>query len=157
LDIQALSPDFSTWRVKTISMTLPGVAVNVKEAHMNLTEGRFSGDLAVQADHIALLMPPDVLPLDGRLSINAQIKGTGPADLTARLEMAVSQLSGLPQEVSALAGPKVTLEARAEMKGDKLTLETVELKGSQTRVTADGWVNLKYFKTDNPAQPTPPK
>ena len=143
LDIQALSPDFSTWRVKTISMTLPGVAVNVKEAHMNLTEGRFSGDLAVQADHIALLMPPDVLPLDGRLSINAQIKGTGPADLTARLEMAVSQLSGLPQEVSALAGPKVTLEARAEMKGDKLTLETVELKGSQTRVTADGWVNLK--------------
>ncbi|MBT3260202.1 MAG: hypothetical protein HN366_27655, partial [Deltaproteobacteria bacterium] len=143
LDIQAQSPDFSTWQVKALNMTLPGAAVSVKEALVNLTEGRFSGDLAVQADHIAVLMPPDAPPLDGSLSINAQIKGAGPADLTAHLKMAVSQLSGLPPEAAALAGPKVTLEAHAEMKGDRLTLESVELKGSQTRLTADGWVNLK--------------
>jgi translocation and assembly module TamB len=143
VEIDAQSPDFSTWQVSALNMTLPGVAVSVKKARMNLTEGRFSGDLAVQADHIAVLMPPDAPPLDGRLSINAQIKGAGPADLTARLNMAVSHLSGLPSEAAALAGPKVTLEAHAEMKGDRLTLESVELKGSQTRLTADGWVNLK--------------
>ncbi len=143
LDIQAQSPDFSTWQVKTFRMTLPGVAVSVKEALMNLTEGRFSGDLAVQADHIASLLPPDTPPLDGRLSINAQVKGTGPTDLTARLEMAVSQLKGLPPEAAAIAGPEVTLKAHAEMKQDRLTLEMVELKGAQTRLTADGWVNIK--------------
>ena len=148
LNIQAQSPDFSTWQVKALNVALPGAAVSVKDALMNLTEERFSGDLAVQADHIAVLMPPDAPPLDGRLSIKAQIKGAGPTDLTARLKMAVSQLSGLPPEAAAVAGPKVTLEARAEMKGDRLTLETVELKGSQTRVTADGWVNLKESMFD---------
>ncbi|OQY50506.1 MAG: hypothetical protein B6240_01480 [Desulfobacteraceae bacterium 4572_87] len=143
LDIQAQSPDFSTWQVKTFRMTLPGVAVSVKEALMNLTEGRFSGNLAVQADHIAVLLPPNTPPLDGRLSINAQVKGTGPDDLTARLNMAISQLSGLPPEAAAIAGPEVTLKAHAEMKKDRITLETIELKGSQTRLTAQGFVNLK--------------
>jgi translocation and assembly module TamB len=143
VEIEGQSPDFSTWQVNALNVTLPGAAVNIKEALISLAEGRFYGDLRVQADHIASLMPPDAPPLDGRLSINAQIKSAGPADLTARLEMAVSQLSGLPPEATALAGPKVNLEAHAEMKGDKLTLKTVELKGSQTRLTADGWVNLK--------------
>ncbi|MBW2707805.1 MAG: translocation/assembly module TamB domain-containing protein [Deltaproteobacteria bacterium] len=46
-------------------------------------------------------------------------------------------------ELAELAGPKVTIEAHAEMKGETLTLETVELKGSHARLTADGWVNLK--------------
>ena len=148
LDIQALSPDFFTWQVSALSMTLPGVAVNVKDALMNLTEGRFSGDLRVQVDHIASLLPPDAPPLDGRLSINAKVKGAGPADLTAHLNMAVSQLSGLPPEAAALAESEVTLEARAEMKGDRVTLETVELKGSQTRLRADGWINLKESMFD---------
>jgi translocation and assembly module TamB len=143
LDIFAQSPDFSTWRVKTFQMTLPGVAVNVTEALMNLSLMNFSGDLAVKADHMAKLLPPDSPPLDGRLSIKAQVKGTGPADLTARLDMAVSQLSGLPPEAAAIAGPEVTLKARAGMKKNKLTLETVELKGSKTRLTAEGFVNLK--------------
>ena len=143
LDIQAQSPDFLTWQVKGLQMTLPGVAVSVKDALMNLSKGNFSGDLAVQADHIAFLLPPDTPPMDGRLSMSAQVKGTGPGDLTARLNMTVSQLKGLPPEVAAIAGPEVTLNARAEMKKDRVTLETVEMKGSQTRLTAHGWVNLE--------------
>ncbi|MCF8128937.1 MAG: translocation/assembly module TamB domain-containing protein [Deltaproteobacteria bacterium] len=143
VNIEAQSPDFSTWQVKALNMTLPGVVVDVKEALMNLTQERFAGDLTVQVDRIAPLLPPDSPPLDGRFSMNARIKGTGPADLTAQLNMAVSQLSGLPPEAAALAGPKVTLETRAEMKGDRLTLESVALKGSQTEISANGWVDLK--------------
>ena len=143
VEIEAQSPDFSAWQIKALNVTLPGAVVSAKETRLNLTEGRFSGELAVQADHIAVLMPPDTPPLDGHLSMNAQIKGAGPEDLTARLKMAVSQLRGLPPEAAAVAGPKITLEAHAEMKGDRLTLEKVELKGSQTRLAADGWVNLK--------------
>ncbi|MCG6880845.1 MAG: translocation/assembly module TamB domain-containing protein [Deltaproteobacteria bacterium] len=143
VDIEAQSPDFSTWQVKALDMTLPGIAVSVKKALMNLKEGRFAGDLAVQVDHIAPLMPPDTPPMDGRLSMEAQIKGAVPADLTAQLDMAVSQLSGLPPEAAALAGPKVTLEAHVVMKEDRVTLESAELKGSQTEISASGWVNLK--------------
>ena len=102
LDIQAQSPDFSTWNVKTFRMTLPGVAVNVKEAAMELADIRFSGDLAVQVDHIAALLPPETPPLDGRLSINAQVKGAGPTDLTARLNIIIYQafpeMNFLPRE-----------------------------------------------------------
>ncbi len=143
VNIEAQSPDFSTWQVKSLNMTLPGAAVSVKEALMDLTQERFSGDLAVEVDRIAPLLPPDTHPLNGRLSMNVRIKGAGPADLTAQLNMAVSQLSGLPPEAATLAGPKVTLEARAEMKGDRVTLESVALKGSQTEISANGWVNLK--------------
>jgi len=143
VNIEAQSPDFSTWQAKTLNMTLPGVVVSVKDGLMNLTEERFSGDLAVQVDRIAPLLPPDIPPLKGRFSMDARIKGAGPADLTARLNMAVSQLSGLPPEAAALAGPKVTLKARAEMKGDRLSMESVALKGSRTEISANGWVNLK--------------
>ena len=41
LNIQALSPDFSTWQVKALNATLPGAAVSVKDALINLTEERF--------------------------------------------------------------------------------------------------------------------
>jgi len=143
VNIDAQSPDFSTWRVKALNMNLPGVAVSLKDGLMNLTEERFSGDLAVQVDRIAPLLPPDSPHLDGRLAINAQVKGTGPADLTAQLNMAVSQLSGLPPEAASLAGPKVTLKAHAEMKGERLALESVTLKGSQAEISANGWVDLK--------------
>jgi|GEM_PF-1144913 len=143
LNIEAQSPDFSTWQMKTLNMTLPGVGVSVKEGLMDIAQERFSGDLTVQVDRIASLLPPDTLPLNGRLTMNAQIKGAGSADLTAQLNMAVTQLSGLPPEATALAGPKVTLEARAEMKGDRLTLESAALKGSQTEISVNGWFNLK--------------
>lgn len=146
--VEAQSPDFSTWQVKALNMTLPGMDVSVKEALLNLAEERFSGDLAVHADRIAPLLPPDTPPLDGRLSITARVKGAGLENLTAQLNMVVSQLSGLPPEASAIAGSKVTLEAHAEMKGERLTLKSVELKGSQTRLTADGWVNLKKSMLD---------
>ena len=143
LDIQANSPDFSKWRVKTLQMTLPGVAVSLKEAVVQLSDMRFSGELAVQADHIAALLPSGTPPLDGRLSINAQVKGVGPDDLTAHLNILISQLSGLPPEAAAIAGPEVTLKAHAEMKKEIITLKTAELRGSQTRLTAQGSVNMK--------------
>ena len=148
VDIRAESPDFSTWRVNALNATWPGAKVGVKEAIMNLGDGRFSGDLAVQVDEIGALLPADTPPLAGCLSMNAHVKGAGPADLTAQLNVAVSRLSGLPKEIAPIAGPKVTLDASAEMKGDKLTVTSVELKGAQTRVKADGWVNLKESLLD---------
>jgi translocation and assembly module TamB len=141
--IETQSPDFSTWRVNALNMTLPGITVDVKEAAMNLAEGSFSGNLSAQVDQIAAVMPVSTPPLDGRLSVSARVKGTGPEDLAAQLKVAVSQLSGLPPEIAPMAGSSVTLNADAEMKGERITLTSVDLKGSETDLTADGWVNLK--------------
>ena len=143
IHMDAQSPDFSTWQVKELVMTLPGIDVNVKEALMALTEGSFSGDLQVYAANIAPLLPPDTLGVDGMLHMDAKVKGSGPDDLTAQLNLALSRLTGLPPEAADLAGPKVTLTARAELQGDRLKLESVDLLGSQAHLASSGWLDIK--------------
>lgn len=143
IDIDAQSPDFSTWQVKALDMTSSGIDVHVKEALMALAEGHFSGDLQIHAAHIATLMPPDTPDLDGALSMDAKVKGTGPADLKAQLNLAISRLTGLPPGAADLAGPKVTLAAHAELQGNRLKLESFDLKGSQAHLVSSGWLDMK--------------
>ena len=148
IHMDAQSPDFSTWRVKNLTMTLQGIDVHVKEALMALTEGSFSGDLQVHAAHIAVLMPPDTPHVDGILDMDAKVKGSGPADLKAQLNLALSRLTGLPPEAADLAGQKVTLAARAELQGDRLKLESVDLLGPQAHLVSSGWLDMKNSTFD---------
>ncbi|EFK06617.1 conserved hypothetical protein [delta proteobacterium NaphS2] len=143
IHMDAQSPDFSTWQVKNLSITLPGVDVHVKDALMALAEGRLSGDLKVHAAHIAALMPPDTPHVDGVLDMDAKVKGSGPADLNARLNLALSELTGLPPEAADLAGEKVILAARAELQGNRLELESVDLSGSRAHLASSGWLDMK--------------
>ncbi len=143
LDIDAKTPDFSAWQVKSLKAALPGVDILASDAFFDLSKVHFSGDLTVHADHVADLLPPDAKNLDGNLQLNAKVNGTGPKDLKARLTLVVSKLKGLPPEAMTAAGPKVSLTAKAQMKGDRLALESAKLKASQAELTASGWMDLK--------------
>ncbi len=144
VDLQARSPDFAAWQVKDFHMTLPGINIRVEEGAFNAALGRFSGDLQFQADRIAALLPPSQTPpMEGRLEIRGHAEGDDKSAIKANLDMAISNLSGLPPEASDLTGSKLTLAMRATMGKDRVvTLESAHLKGEHIQLKADGWLNL---------------
>ncbi|MCD6293367.1 MAG: translocation/assembly module TamB domain-containing protein [Deltaproteobacteria bacterium] len=169
VEIEAQSPDFSTWQVKALNMTLPGAAVNVKKALMNLTEGRFSGDLGVQVDHIAVLMPPDAPPLDGRLSIKAQVNiKKSIFDVAYRMNLDhliddISKATTLPvgdvQSQGKISGKFDDFEAHVNLNSRRLRVKNLEIKGMKTELHAKGLpqkpvgtIRLEASAMDQPLQ-----
>ena len=169
VEIEAQSPDFSTWQVNALNITLPGAAVSVKEALMNLTEGRFSGDLRVQADHIASLMPPDAPPLDGRLSIKAQVNLKGSIfDVAYRMNLDhssddISKPTTLPvgdvQSQGKISGKFDDFEAHVNLNSRRLRVKNLEIKGMKTELHAKGLpqkpvgtIRLEASAMDQPLQ-----
>jgi translocation and assembly module TamB len=148
IDMNAKSPDFSKWQVKNLNVTLPGVDVRMTDVSITLPHSDFSGDMKIQVDHIAALVPPDTPDMDGGVSVDARIKGTAPENLTAQLNLALTNLKGLPPQAAAMAGSRVTLLADAQLNGDKLTLESVKLSGAQARLDSNGWLNLSKKSFD---------
>ncbi len=169
VEIEAQSPDFSTWQVKALNATLPGAAVGVKEALMNLTEERFSGDLAVQADHIAVLMPPDAPPLDGRLSIKARANlKESIFDVAYRMSLdhsasGISKLGNLPigdvQSEGKISGKFDDFAAQVKLNSRSLRVKDLEIKGMKTELRAKGLpkkpagtIRLEASAMDQPLQ-----
>ena len=144
VDLQARSPDFAAWRVKDLHMTLPGINIRVEGGTFDAALGRFSGDLQLQVDRIAALLPPSqASPMDGRLEIRGHAEGDDKSALKGNLDVALFRLSGLPKEASDLIGSKLTLAVRAAMGKDRMvTLESAHLKGKHVQLKADGWLNL---------------
>ncbi len=144
VDLQARSPDFAAWRVKDLHMTLPGINIRVERGAFDAVLGCFSGDLQLQADRIAALLPPSqASPMDGRLEIRGHAESDDKSAVKGNLDVAVFRLSGLPQEASDLIGSKLTLAVRAAMGKDRMvTLESAHLKGKHVQLKADGWLNL---------------
>ncbi len=148
IEIDARSPDFASWQVKSLKLAVPGLDVLAENALLDPLNKRFSGNLKVHAEHIAALLPPGTPKLDGRLTLDANVKGTGLENTVAQLNLALSRLSGLPPEANALAGPEVTLAADAEMRGERINLKSMVLRGSQVQLASGGWLNPKERRFD---------
>ncbi|MEA2039543.1 MAG: translocation/assembly module TamB domain-containing protein [Thermodesulfobacteriota bacterium] len=148
VDIQAQSPDFLVWRVKDLLMAMPGISVRLEDADVDAARGRFSADFQVHVDRIAPFLPSQASPIDGRLEMRGHAEAKGKNPVKANLNMAISQISGLPPEASCLIGPNLTLAARAAMMDRVVTLKGVHLKGEHAELNADGWLNLSKSAFD---------
>ena len=148
VDVQAQSPDFTVWRVKDLHMAMPGMSVRLEDGDVDAALGRFSSDLQLHVDRIAVLLPSQAPPIDGRVEIRGHAEGDGKNLVKGNLDMVVTRLSGLPPEASGLIEPKLTVSARAAMKDQIVTLEGVHLKGKHVKLNADGWLNLSKSAFD---------
>jgi translocation and assembly module TamB len=140
--LQAKSPDFTSWHVNQLDMGLPGIKTVLKNAAIDVSKMQFSGDLKMDVNSVAVLLPSNGLPLNGALSIKAHADGKGAEAIKTETHIRLSKLTGLPPQAADIIGSEVNLQARADMKQNRVNLSGINLKADQISLSSEGWFDL---------------
>lgn len=142
LEAKAFTPDFEQITLSRLAVQSPDLALRGSgQARMDGSQA--AADLALTVENLSRLAKMSGMPLKGSAELAAKVNLAKTGILTAALRGSTADLSGLPEPLQALLGPRPGLEASLAYGDQEIGLKMLRMTGKELRLEAHGGTDLR--------------